>query len=130
MFTLDQIHQAFGKVKGGADFPKLVQDLKNIGVIYYENVVTDGQTTYFGTNNFSLQDKSKYPIITVNDLSSSEALKQALKIHQDGKTDYLTFCKEAAAAGVDKWVTHMIDMSVCYYDKPGNLLVEEKIPLP
>jgi hypothetical protein len=30
MFTIEQIDQAHSKVKSGADFPKYIQDLKNL----------------------------------------------------------------------------------------------------
>ena len=32
MFTSDQIHKVFKKVKSGKDFPQFVRDLKTIGV--------------------------------------------------------------------------------------------------
>ena len=44
MFTEHQIHEAFGKVKRGVDFPQYVQDLKAIGVTHYDNFVADGKT--------------------------------------------------------------------------------------
>ena len=46
MFTIDQIHAAFGKVASGADFPQFVRDLQAIGVTHYDNHVADGRTTY------------------------------------------------------------------------------------
>ncbi|WP_053976414.1 DUF1398 domain-containing protein [Mangrovimonas xylaniphaga] len=128
MFTIEQIHEAFGKVKSGADFPQFVQALKAIGVTHYDNFVTDGRTIYYGLQEFTLDAGSKYPELPVSEASSSEALKQALKIHQQGQTDYPTFCEQAAAAGVYKWTTHMIEMNVSYFDTKGSLLVVEKIP--
>jgi hypothetical protein len=77
MFTIEQIHEAFNKAKSGADFPQFVQDLKLIGVLYYDNFVSDGRTIYFGLNNFMLQGVSKYLSIEVNNVSSCEKLKTA-----------------------------------------------------
>ena len=130
MFTIDQIHEAFAKVRSGADFPQFVQDLKAIGVTHYDNFVSDGRTTYFGLNDFTLDGESKYPKMDVNDVGSSESLKHAISIHQQGQTDYPTFCKQAADAGVEKWTTHAIEMTVTYYDKKGNKQVVEPIPKP
>ena len=62
MFTIDQIHDAFGKVNSGADFPQFVQDLKAIGVTHYENYVSDGRTRYYGSGGFTLNGKSKFPL--------------------------------------------------------------------
>ena len=130
MFTIEQIHEAFGKVKNGADFPQFVQDLKEIGVTHYDNFVSDGRTKYYGEDNYSLDGESKYPEIEVSETSSSESLKHAISIHQQGKTDYPTFCKQAAASGVEKWTTHMIEMTVAYLDKKGQKLTIEAIPKP
>ena len=128
MFTLDQIYDAFGKVKSGADFPQFVQDLKEIGVTHYDNFVADGKTRYFGTKGFTLDAGSKYPELEVNEKSSSDALKHALAIHQNGETDYPTFCSQAADAGVEKWTTNMLEMTVTYLDKRGTPLTVEPIP--
>jgi len=130
MFTIEQIHEAFGKVKSGADFPQFVQDLKSIGVTHYDNFVADGHTKYYGTDNFVIQGEAKYPSINVSNTSSADKLKHAISIHQQGQTDYPTFCLQAAEAGVEKWTTHMIEMTVAYFDKQGNHLTVEPIPQP
>ena len=128
MFTKDQIHEAFGKVKSGADFPQFVQDLKTLGVTHYDNFVSDGSTKYYGAGNFTLDGEHKYPAMHVNEVSSAEKLKHAIAIHQQGQTDYPTFCRQAADAGVEKWTTHMIEMTVTYLDKKGHKLTVEPIP--
>jgi uncharacterized protein YbcV (DUF1398 family) len=130
MFTIDQIHEAFGKVKSGADFPQFVQDLKAIGVTHYDNFVADGRTVYYGTNNFALDGEPKYSAMAISADSSTEKLKHSISIHQQGQTDYPTFCNQAADAGVEKWTTHMLEMTVTYLDKQGNKLTIEPIPQP
>lgn len=130
MFTINQIHEAFAKVKSGADFPQFVQDLKEIGVTHYDNYVSDGRTKYYGLNNFKIDGESKYPEIRVNEISSSDNLKHAISIHQQGQTDYPTFCQQAADAGVEKWTTHMIEMTVTYLNKKNQKLTVEPIPKP
>lgn len=130
MFTIDQIHEAFKRVKSGADFPQFVQDLKSIGVTHYDNYVADGRTKYYGTNDFTVDGEAKYPSIVVNTKSSADKLKHSISIHQQGQTDYPTFCIQAADAGVEKWTTHMIEMTVTYLDKQGNKLIVEPIPQP
>jgi uncharacterized protein YbcV (DUF1398 family) len=130
MFSLEQIREFAKKVKSGKDFPQLVQDLKTIGVAHYENYVSDGQTHYFGSNNFKVIGDPKYALIIIHEIGSAEKLKHALKIHQAGETDYPTFCKHAAEAGVEKWKTDMNEMTVTYFDKQNNKLVVESIPTP
>lgn len=130
MFTIDQIQEAFKKVKSGEDFPQFVQDLKSIGVTHYDNYVADGRTTYYGTNNFTVDGEPKYPTITVNADSSADNLKHTISIHQQGQTDYPTFCIQAADAGVEKWTTHMVEMTVTYLDRQGTIMTVEPIPKP
>lgn len=129
-FTIDQIHEAFGRVKSGADFPQFVQDLKAIGVTHYDNFVANGQIIYYGLNGFNIQGESKYPNMTINPNSSAEKLKHTISIHQQGQTDYPTFCNQAADAGVEKWTTNILEMTVSYIDKQGIELTVEPIPLP
>lgn len=127
-FSYKQVHDAFVKVKSGADFPYFVKDLKAIGVQYYDNFVVDGHTRYFGTDTFVLEGENRYPEMEVNNTSSVEKLQEALKVHQQGASDYHTFCAQAAEAGVEKWRTDMVAMTVTYYDKKGNALSVEAIP--
>lgn len=130
MFTIEQIHEAFSRVKSGADFPQFVQDLKAVGVSHYDYFVADGNTEYYGADNFMLKVDGKYPQMNVSNESSTDKLNRAIFIHQQGQTDYLTFCQQAANAGVEKWTTHMIEMTVAYLDKKGKILTVEPIPQP
>jgi uncharacterized protein YbcV (DUF1398 family) len=130
MFTIDQIHEALKKVKSGADFSQLVQDLKAIGVTRYDNYVADGRTRYYGTQNFVIDTGPKYPSMTLSDEGAAEKLKHSISVHQKGQTDYMTFCIQAADAGVEKWTTDMIEMTVTYFDKAKDRLVIEPIPNP
>ncbi|MDT3404233.1 DUF1398 family protein [Mucilaginibacter terrae] len=50
------------------------------------------------------------------------------RIHQQGQTDFATFCQQAADAGVEKWVIDTQAMLCTYYDLQGNALVAEPIP--
>lgn len=128
MFTLDQIKAVHSKVKSGADFPNYVQELKALGMIYYDTYVTDGSTHYYGKNGFRIDGGAKYPSQVIADSSSAEKLEHFMKIHQQGQTDYLTFCRQAAEAGVKKWTVHLVDLLCTYYDKAGTVMVVERIP--
>lgn len=39
MFTVEQIEEVHEKVKSGADFPKYIQEIKQIGVVSFETWV-------------------------------------------------------------------------------------------
>lgn len=128
MFTIEQIHRAHSKVKSGADFPKYIQEIKSLGVIAFETWVKDSHTNYFGSNNFNISSQPKYNDLIIAGTSDEEAFKACLKIHQQGKTDYLTFCKDCAKSGIEKWFVSLTDMTCTYYNKAGNTILVEMIP--
>ncbi|MCX2680025.1 DUF1398 family protein [Galbibacter sp. EGI 63066] len=128
MFTVEQIKEAHSKVKSGADFPAYIQDLKKLGVTYYETFVADGHTDYYGANDYKTKSPAKYEILTVAETSNEKQFKTDLKAHQDGKTDYPTFCNDAAKSGIEKWAVCMDEMTCIYFDKAGNKILVEEIP--
>ena len=127
-FTIDQIKAAHSKVKSGADFPNYVNDLIVMGVTSYETFVTDGHTIYYGQSGFSVTSDTKYPALTIAQTSNTSAFKNDLKAHQQGKSDYPTFCSQCALYGIEKWVVVMEDRSCTYYDLSGNVILTEDIP--
>jgi uncharacterized protein YbcV (DUF1398 family) len=129
MFTIEQIKEAHAKVKSGADFPKYIQELKALGLVSYEHYVSDGHTLYRGTAGFSIAADAKYPAMEVADTGAVERLQHALLIHQQGQTDYPTFCRQAVEAGVEKWTVNTVEMRCTYFDKAGNAMVAEEIPV-
>ena len=128
LFTLEQIKAAHSKVKSGADFPNFVQEIKSLGLAYYEHFVADGRTVYHGANGFVLPAPAKWPATEIAAIGNVSMLEHNLKIHQQGQTSYLTFCSQAAEAGVEKWTVDVIKMTCVYYDKAGNTMITEAIP--
>ncbi|MEA5256530.1 DUF1398 family protein [Arcicella aquatica] len=128
MFTINQIKDIHSKVKSGADFPQYVQNLIDLGLIGYDHYVCDGHSKYYGKDNFQIQSEAKYALLEISSTGNIEALRNALKIHQAGETDYLTFCRQSAEAGVEKWTLDMKKMTCVYYDKNGLEMVTEVVP--
>ena len=128
MFTIEQIHRAHNKVKSGADFPKYIQEIKSLGVIAFETWVKDSHTEYFGLNSFKIASKPMYEDMAIANTSNEELFKEDLKTHQQGKTDYLTFCKDCAKSGIEKWFVSLTDRTCTYYDKSGKIILVELIP--
>lgn len=128
MFTLDQIKAAHSKVKSGADFPKYIQDLIGLGVEAYSTYVIDGHAEYFGKDGYQIKSDAKYAVLNISEKSDSETFISRLKAHQQGQSDYMTFCNDSAKAGVEKWIVDTQKMTCTYYDKLGNMMLEEKIP--
>ncbi|MEZ4809866.1 MAG: DUF1398 family protein [Allomuricauda sp.] len=128
MFTVEQIEFAHGKVKSGAEFPKYIKEIKEIGVIAFETWVTDSHTKYYGKDGFQTKSKPKYERLTIADYCDKEKFEGYLKIHQKGETDYFTFCKHCAKTGIEKWNVNLDKMTCIYYDKAGNEILLEIVP--
>lgn len=128
MFTLAQIKTAHAKVKSGADFSSYIDELSTLGVTQYVHMVANGRIEYFSANNFSVVAEAKWNTIEVAKIASKELLQHALTIHQQGQTDYLTFCKQSGEAGVEKWIVDINAMMCTYYDLNENEMITEVIP--
>jgi uncharacterized protein YbcV (DUF1398 family) len=128
MFSVEQIEFAHSKIKSGAEFPKYIQEIKEIGVIAFETWVSDSHTKYFGKSDFQTNSKPKYKELTIANISDKEKFIHYLKIHQKGETDYFTFCKNCAETGIEKWIVCLDKMTCTYYDKAENEILVEIIP--
>jgi uncharacterized protein YbcV (DUF1398 family) len=128
MFTTEQIKEAHSRVKTGADFPSYIQDMKKLGILSYEHFVADGHIIYHGNSDFTLTAPPKWVEVPIAPKGQVEKLEWEIKIHQEGRTDYPTFCRRSAEAGVEKWVVDMQKMMCTYYDQSGSEMVAEPIP--
>lgn len=127
-FTLENITAAHQKVKSGADFPQYIQDLKSLGVSHYTTYVSDGNTRYFNTEQQSVHTGSKYDTLIISEKTNLDQFSTRLKLHQQGGTDYMTFCKDCAENGVEGWKIDMEAMTCTYFDKEQNEVLVEQIP--
>lgn len=129
MFTLEQIKEAHAKVQNGKDFANYIQDLIILGVKGYDTYANDGHVQYYGVNNYEVTSKEKYPLLTIAPAANKERFIEFLVMHQNGQTDYLTFCNHAAHSGINKWRVDIIEMTCTYFDLADAPIVIEKIPL-
>ncbi|MDR3679935.1 MAG: DUF1398 family protein [Flavipsychrobacter sp.] len=127
-FTLEQIKTAHSKVRSGADFPSYIREIKHLGVTFYKTYVIDGHTDYFDENNNKTNTPPKYEPLSIAQESDAATFKVDLKTHQQGQTDYLTFCNDCAKSGIEKWTVCMDKMTCTYYDKTGAAILVEVIP--
>lgn len=128
MFTIEQVKAAHSKVKSGADFPAYIQDLKKLGVVHYETLVSDGRTKYYGVNNYETSSAAKYDTLNIAEKVKAEQFRADLKAHQLGKTNFPDFCRICAETGIEKWVVRTDKMTCTYYNKAGNEILVEEIP--
>lgn len=128
-FTTEQVKAAHSKVKSGVDFPSYIQGIKKLGVTHYETYVSDGHIDYHGADNYTAKVPAKYDALTIADKADYEQFKAELLAHQQGKTDFITFITKCATFGIEKWAICMDKMTCTYYDKAGNEILIEKIPI-
>ena len=127
-FTIDQIKAEHQKVKTGADFPKYIKAIKKLGVTHYTTHVSDGNVVYFDENDQAVSSGSKYDTLKISDNANLENFKVRLKLHQQGGTDYPTFCKDCAENGVEGWKLDLNKMTCTYFDMSGNKILIEDVP--
>lgn len=127
-FSIEQIAAAHATVKSGADFPRYIRDIRRLGVIKFETWVIDSHTAYFGEKDFTVQSEAMYSPLFIADTAQKGPFEQYLKLHQQGATDYLTFCKHCAETGVKKWIVDLDKLTCTYFDKEDNEVLMEHIP--
>lgn len=127
-FTIEDIRSAHQKVKSGADFPEYIQTIKKLGVSHYITHVTDGNTEYFGADNEPSHTGGKYENLSIAENADIEHFKERLKLHQQGETDYMTFCKDCAENGVVGWKMDLDLMTCTYFDANETEILIENIP--
>ena len=128
MFTIAQIESAHSKVKSGADFPNYISDIKLLGVKGFTTYVSDSHTVYQSADGREIRSEGKYEPMTIAANSDIPHFEAQLKAHQQGKTDYFTFCNDCAETGIEKWVVDLDNMTCIYYDKAGKEILVEPIP--
>lgn len=128
MFTLQQIQSAHSRVKSGADFPRYVADLRDLGLRDYDFCVADGHAEYRGTDGSVLESPAKYAPKRIAETADTAKLQRDIAEHQQGGSDFLTMCQYAADAGVARWRTDIANLECVYFDAAGAVLLREEIP--
>lgn len=126
-FTLENIKAAHAKFTG-VDFPKLIQEFKIMDMVTNAFHLQNGKVTYVHRTGEQIEVQANAVNQPINATSSSAGAKDVLNRHQAGETDFPTFCREIAGAGVYKWVSNMDEMTCSYYDLNENVVIVEAIP--
>ncbi|WP_156309287.1 DUF1398 domain-containing protein [Sphingobacterium endophyticum] len=126
MFTIREIEEAHQKVKTGADFPRYILEIKEIGVEGFEFQVQDGREIYFGKEGSASSD-AKYPVLKILERVSFDVFKEELIRHQEGKTNFDEFVKMCAETGIAYWKVNL-ELNTCiYYDLGHHEVLKEII---
>lgn len=129
MYTLEQIKQAYDKVKTESDFAIYIQELINLGIKGYDSLVTDGRIVYYSDTDYEVSTDKKYDPLLIATSPNKERFIEYLVMHESGQSDYFTFCEHAAQCGIAKWRIAIIEMTCTYYTLEGDALIIEKLPV-
>lgn len=129
MFTLDQIKKSHSKMESGADFPQYIKELFSLGILEYSIYVYDGHAEYKGKEDCVIFSEAEYSELYISSETNSDRFKDYLKIHQQGGTDYQTFCKNSAETGIYRWKVDIFNKTCTYYDSSNNIILREEIPI-
>lgn len=127
MFTIEEIQATEREMETGADFPKFAAKLKNMGVTRADIFVTNGVAIYYGKADEVAESAPVYEILAIEPKSNAIDFKESLKNYRAGTIDHQTFGRQAAGAGIEKWIINLKEMMVTYLDSAGNEILVEKI---
>jgi uncharacterized protein YbcV (DUF1398 family) len=126
--TEQDIRAAYAKTRTGADFPRLIRDLKTLGIVSYDHLLKTGSNIFHGKNGQSVTLSNMGPAVDVSPQPNLELLKGYISMHQSGLTNYPTLCGQAGEAGVEKWTSDLLTMTCTYFDKSSHKMHVEIIP--
>jgi uncharacterized protein YbcV (DUF1398 family) len=129
MFTLEQIKQAYDKVKTEADFAVYIKELIQLRIKGYDSLIIDGRVVYYGNTDHEASTDKKYANLSIAATANKERFIECLVMHESNQTDYYTFCQQAAQCGIAKCRLDIIEMTCTYLSAEGDAIVIEKLPV-
>lgn len=122
--AIQQAHQQFT----GVDFPKLFKAFKDMGMTYNIVNIQDGTATYVHQSEDDIVTSSVKSNHPVAPSSNQSIVQDVLTRHQQGQTDFETFCGEMAQAGIYKWHIDIQAGTCTYIDLQEQAIISELIP--
>ncbi|HEA6672345.1 TPA: DUF1398 family protein [Staphylococcus aureus] len=122
--AIQQAHQQFT----GVDFPKLFKAFKDMGMTYNIVNIQDDTATYVHQSEDDIVTSSVKSNHPVAPSSNQSIVQDVLTRHQQGQTDFETFCDEMAQAGIYKWHIDIQAGTCTYIDLQEQAIISELIP--
>ncbi|WP_028595385.1 DUF1398 family protein [Paenibacillus assamensis] len=126
-FNQESILNVATSEEHAGDFPKIVHGFKQLGIEQYDFIVDRG-VYVFTDGNIRIETQLNGIPKKVNEISSKEGIKSAIKKAQGGQIDFETFITLAGEAGIAYWTADLIKMEVSYMDRSNHIIVVEPIP--
>lgn len=128
-FTIDQITAKHEHVKSGADFPQYIREIIKLGVKSFQTFVVDSHSIYSAADGYLVTSTPQYEKLDIASEVNKDLFATYLREHQQGQSDYFTFCRQCAETGVVKWIVDLDKMNCIYYDKDNREILVETIPV-
>ena len=125
-FTLEDIDLAHRGVTS-ATVRQYLATLHDLGIVSYTTHISDGHSEYFAGNGDSLCSAAVHERYDVSDQADRDAARQAIEAHQLKQTDYFTFSRQLAAAGVGFWIMDTVRMTCTFCSKADDRLIEDDV---
>lgn len=126
-FSLSAIEQAHQQYTG-VDFPKLFTAFKDMGMTYNTVNIQQGIATYIHPTEQDIITESVKTRFEIKDSADIATVQDVLTRHQQGQTDFPTFCDEMAQAGIYKWLIDINQGTCTYLDLQDHPIISEQIP--
>ncbi len=110
------------------NYPQLFKGLKEAGVTSYSVDVIRYRITYFSEGRTFVENGPKDWKVEIGSFKEEEVVK-AIRRAQRRETNYQTFLKEIAAAGIPKYYVSMSECAVNYLGVDIQNKYVEKIPV-
>ena len=124
----DQIKEVYQKARASHwSYPQLFKGLKDIGVRSYTMDVLHYTIEYSSDQATFLETGPSGWKVELGAFNEAEIIK-AVRRSQRRETDYPTFLKEIAAAGVPKYYVSMSEDTVSYVGSDDKNKYIEKVP--
>lgn len=127
MITKEAISKAQEQF-GGRNFPLLVKAFLDLGMVTNTVDIKDGKAIYNDKDGHRLTMPA-FKVEAVADTLNKEYFMQQLKLHQASQTDFPTFCKDTADAGIYKWDVDLLAKTCTYFDLNDQMVYSEPIPV-
>ena len=127
-FNESEIMKVVAAEENAGGFPALIQKFKKLGIIKYDFLVESGVYVFSDLNTTITLPLNGTPHV-VSATASKENLRAAVKKAQSGLIDFGQFCKLSGEAGILNWRAELDKMEVTYFDREGNIMLKEPIPV-
>ncbi|HTD02261.1 DUF1398 family protein [Undibacterium sp.] len=126
-FTLREIENAHAGVTSEI-VGQYLKDLYSLGVVSYTTYISDGHSEYFDENGDKLASEAIHDSYEISHEANDVAARRAIELHGCKVTDYLSFSKQLAEAGVCKWAMNPIAMTCTFYSMSSDQMSIDNIP--